>query len=96
MEKSLCLISLFLSLTHSKEFLPSCNKKFNKLTLCSNEKYVKSYPSKDWPLKLTQHLSIYEVVQFNDIDKTVTIFLELMTQWNDTRLFLKTDQKITK
>ena len=66
------------------------------LNLCKNEdtfglcsltdKYDKSYPPDPRPIYLNQTITIFDIVDFNQDDRTVTLFLQLYIFWNDTRL----------
>ena len=55
-------------------------------------KYDKTFPS-DPPMYLNQTIRLYDVVDFNDEEQTVTIFLQLFTWWDDTRLTLTSSDK---
>ena len=86
----LVFISLSLvSFSTGGQVLKPCQENISGLRLCIiNSTYGKTFPS-DPPLYLHQAVTLYDVVDFNAEDQTVTVFLQLFTSWNDTRLTLK-------
>ena len=79
--------AFFLGLT---EGLYHCNDKhFDKLSICQNvQTYDKSFPGD--PIKVYNSLTVLDVVEFNPDDNTITLFVQIMVMWNDTRLTLTT------
>ena len=80
--------------------IDSCDFKNTKLQTCegSND-YLKAYPStfigkndKKRALEIKTTLTFLNLARFNDQEKSVTVFVSLMTEWNDTRLSLITDR----
>ena len=70
----------------------SCDESADIVFLCSNGYYDKSFSGTgDQPAVLNEKIVVYTIPEFNPIDKTVTIFMRLMTYWNDTRISLKTN-----
>ena len=65
------------------------NEDITGVGLCTlTENYDKSYPSIR-PMDLEQIVTIFDIVEFDQDERTVTLFLQLMTYWNDTRITLK-------
>ena len=58
------------------------------LRLCKiKASYDKTFPPNP-PMFLHQSITLYEIVDFDSEQQTVTVFLQLFTWWNDTRLTL--------
>lgn len=71
--------------------LISCqNVSSKKVQLCyQSQDYEKSQPSKPWPQSYYQELVIFDILDFDPKDQTMTASLKMRTEWNDTRLMLK-------
>ena len=89
------IISLLLlvSFCIGDQVLQPCEEDIIGLRLCKiNPSYGKTFPS-DPPMYLKTVVSLYDVIDFNEEEQTVTVFLQLFTSWNDTRLILKSSDK---
>ena len=77
------------AVSYGQSFVKPCQENHTGLRLCKlNETYDKTFPSNP-PMYLHQSITLYDVVDFNPEQETVTVFLQLFTWWNDTRLTLK-------
>jgi hypothetical protein len=80
--------------------MDSCDFKNTKLQVCegSND-YLKAYPAtfigkidNKRVLEIKTTLTFLNLARFDEQEKSVTVFVSLMTEWNDTRLSLITDR----
>ena len=53
--------------------------------LCKPDDYTK-HPNKPWPLILKETVVVYDIPEFHENEKTITISIELTVFWNDTRI----------
>ena len=55
------------------------------------DNYDKSFPPNPQPMHLELTMNVIDIVEFNQDARTVTLFLQVLTIWNDTRLTLKSN-----
>ena len=80
--------------------IDSCDFKNTKLQICEGSNgSINAYPAtfkgkQDGlePLKIKPSLNFLNLARFNEHQKSITVFVTLMTEWNDTRLSLITDK----
>ena len=75
------------------EYHESCNYIKTLLEICNgSESYLHAYPSTygKTSLEITSYLEFLSLADFNVQEKSVTMFVSLMMEWNDTRLSLNT------
>lgn len=102
MTAKLIILTLFLAAV--KAYLPSCQDANDSVICKLTEKYEKSLPCEPYPLNLTQIITVHDVVNMNAKEQTITVFLQLMSIWNDTRITAKlngsdwiiVDEKVAK
>ena len=41
------------------------------------------------PLFIQEKIKVFEITEFNQNDKTITLYISLISYWNDTRIMLK-------
>ena len=71
--------------------LSFCENEAVGIRLCSLvHNYDKAYPLIQ-PMNLQTTVTVYDIVEFDQDEGTFTLFLDLLTVWNDTRLTLKSD-----
>ena len=73
------------------EYHESCNYIKTFLEICDGyESYLHGYPSTfgKTSLEITSYLEFLSLADFNVQEKSVTMFVSLMMEWNDTRLSL--------
>lgn len=65
----------------------------SKVELCYKyEHYDTSFPSGPLPMRINTTITVIDMVDFNTKDNTITIFMQLLAQWNDPGLFLTKDK----
>ena len=75
------------------EYHDSCKYTKTLLQICNgSESYIHAYPSTygKTSLEIKSNLAFLSLADFNAQDKSVTVFVSLMIEWNDTRLSLNT------
>ena len=75
------------------EYHESCNYTKTLLEICNgSESYLHAYPSTYGKnsLEITSYLAFLSLADFNAQEKSVTVFISLMMEWNDTRISLNT------
>ena len=75
------LLSLFVSLTKG---LKSCEAENHLAKICSKNK-VYSAPL---PVNIQSQIFINEIQAVNEIERSITLFIELHTSWMDPSLFV--------
>ena len=75
------LLSLFVSLTKG---LKSCEPENHLAKICSKNK-VYSAPL---PVNIQSQIFINEIQAVNEIERSITLFIELHTSWMDPSLFV--------
>ena len=86
---SFVLMLLVLSSGVSNAQIHLCNESnVHGLRLCSHEHYDKSL-GQTVPALVKEKVVMYDIPEFNQNEKTVTIFMMLKIYWNDTRVMLK-------
>ena len=79
---------LFISFSNGEFLVKPCNENHIGLRLCKiNATYEKTFPPNP-PMYLDQSVKLWDILDFNPEEQTVTVFLQLFTWWNDTRLTL--------
>ena len=64
--------------------------KHQDLGLCSlSDNYDKSYPPDPRPMYLNQTITLFDIVEFDQDARTVTLFMQIYLFWNDTRITKK-------
>ena len=84
----------------TQDQIDSCDFKNTKLQICEGSNgSINAYPAtfkgkRDGlePLKIKPSLNFLNLARFNEQQKSITVFVTLMTEWNDTRLSLFTDK----
>ena len=85
----LTLTFLLISITQIKALSLCSDPSIEKLSICKNvENYDKSFPGD--PIKVYNSVTVLDIVEFNADDNTITLFVQIMVMWNDTRLTLTT------
>ena len=73
--------------------ITSCEEEnIDGVEICSLGEYTKKdkeivdccYGKK--PILVEEKIKVYDITEFNDDDKTITLFISLTTYWNDSRL----------
>jgi hypothetical protein len=78
----------FISFSNGESLVKPCNENHIGLSLCKiNATYDKTFPPNP-PMYLHQSVKLWDILDFNTEEQTVTVFLQLFTWWNDTRLTL--------
>ena len=75
------------------EYHESCKYTKTMLEICNgSESYLHAYPSTygKKSLEITSYLAFLSLADFNAQEKSVTVFISLMMEWNDTRISLNT------
>ena len=80
--------------------IDSCDFKNTNLQICEGSNgSINAYPDtfkgkRDGfeLLKIKPSLNFLNLARFNEQQKSITVFVTLMTEWNDTRLSLITDK----
>ena len=76
--------------------ISSCkDENIDQLRICSHGEYDKAV-GHPVPIYLKEKIWIYDIAEFNQNDKTITVFMGLKLFWNDTRLMLKSNQLLQK
>jgi len=88
--RTLTLLTFFLVSINQIKALSLCtDPSIDKLSICKNvENYDKSFPGD--PIKVRNSVTVLDIVEFNADDNTITLFVQIMVMWNDTRLTLTT------
>ena len=71
----------------------SCNYTKTLFEICNgSDSYLHSYPPTygKKSLEITSNLAFLSLADFNAQEKSVTVFISLMMEWNDTRISLNT------
>ena len=84
----------------TQDQIDSCDFKNTKLQICEDSNgSINAYPAtfkgtRDGlePLEIKPSLNFLNLARFDEQQKSITIFVTLMTEWNDTRLSLITDK----
>ena len=58
------------------------------LRICTNETYDKG-KGETQPLFVKEKVLVHDIPEFNQNDKTISIYMTLYVYWNDTRVMLK-------
>ena len=83
------ILSLSFCITCTVAQLQHCNESTELKNICKNvNNYHPSMASKPWPTNVKILIDILEIVDFDWNHNTLTIFVQLWTMWNDTRLSL--------
>ena len=83
------ILSLLFCITCIAAQLQHCNESTELKNICKNvNNYHPSMASKPWPTNVKILIDILEIVDFDWNHNTLTIFVQLWTMWNDTRLSL--------
>ena len=53
--------------------------------LCKSDDYIKK-PQPPWPLTVKETVVVYDIPEFHENEKTISISMELTVFWNDTRM----------
>ena len=75
------------------EYHDSCKYTKTLLQICNgSESYIHAYPSTygKTSLEIKSNLAFLSLADFNAQEKSVTVFISLMMEWNDTRISLNT------
>lgn len=95
-----CILLWISVLIHSIQGLESCNKTSTDIQLCilDVKNYDKSVPAKaQHPYFFVNIINVLGIVELDAKEQSVTLFIILRTEWNDTRIALKNaDKKATK
>ena len=74
--------------------LQHCNESTELKDVCKNvNNYDPNMASKPWPTNVKIFMDILEIVDFDWNQNTVTIFVQFLTMWNDTRLSITNGEK---
>ena len=83
--------SILLSVQNVESLISSCNFTNTFLQICQgSENYAKGFPSTypEKPVEVTPTLTFLNLADINPAEKTVTVFVSLKTEWNDSRVSL--------
>ena len=58
------------------------------IRICRNEGYNKAF-SETLPTSVAIRIVLYDIKEFDPDEKTVTLFVNLLSYWNDSRVMLK-------
>ena len=56
--------------------------------LCKSNDYIKK-AEKPWPIIIKERIIVNDIPEFNEDEKTVTLFITFVALWNDTRIKIK-------
>lgn len=81
-------------LDHAHCKLVPCNAIASQSQICKvNElDYDKSFPAAPNPNHFFDVIEIYDVVELDSEDQSITLFLQLTMAWNDTRISSKSNK----
>ena len=88
---SIEVLYVLLSLENVHGSISSCNLTSTFFQICQgSENYAKGYPSTfpQKPAEVTPTLTFLNLADINPNEKTVTVFVSLKTEWNDSRVSL--------
>ena len=87
---SLLMVCLLFCSIKAKAELEDCNNINQTKTICKMvESYDSDNPPRPLPLKVKPIIHLQKVVDFDPISNTMTIFVKLMSRWNDSRITIK-------
>ena len=91
--KFLILALVFLVfMAQSTTSINHCDIPVGSLSICTNVNiYDKSFPGD--PITVYNSVTVLDIVELNHDDNTITLFIQIMVMWNDTRLTLTTSDK---
>ena len=84
------MVYLLFCTTIAKAELEDCKNNNQTKTICRIvETYDSDDPPKPLPLKVKPIIHLQKVVDFDPTSNTMTIFVKMMSRWNDTRITIK-------
>ena len=87
---SLLMVCLLFCTIKAKAELEDCNNTNQTKTICKiKEFYDSDDPPKPLPLKVKPIIHLQKVVDFDPASNTMTIFVKMMSRWNDSRITIK-------
>ena len=86
------LIFALVFLTKTTWSINHCDAPVGSLSICTSvNNYDKSFPGD--PITVYNSVTVLDIVELNHDDNTITLFVQIMVMWNDTRLTLTTSDK---
>ena len=61
-----------------------------QIQLCTSNDYDKGFGHTQ-PVYIKERILLYDIPEFHHHEKIITIFLRLFTNWNDSRVMLKSN-----
>ena len=67
--------------------IPQCRNESIRQPFCVSENYLKNFPSGDENgIDVLTIIRVFSVVELDWTENTITLFLQLLSKWNDTRI----------
>ena len=67
--------------------IPQCRNESIRQPFCVSENYLKNFPSGDENgIDVLTIIRVFSVVELDWTENTLTLFLQLLSKWNDTRI----------
>ena len=90
--RSICLIFVFFNIVNFCNGLFNCNETVSILQICKLDPFYApgkpAWNENDPPLQAEQIITIFNIVEFDVVQSTLTLNLILSISWNDSRLSL--------
>jgi hypothetical protein len=86
--KVLLLIFTYIKISEAIIKIPLCNETIlaTEVKLCTNESYQANLPPFPFPHHIEPILDIYDITNVNVDDQTLTMLVDLIFLWNETRV----------
>ena len=83
------LFSLFVIAHQAYGVIPTCKSEITNYTVCIPEDFNNDYP--DGQAIVETIINIYDFVEVNWVENTISLFIQLTASWHDTRVKLKNE-----
>ena len=89
-------VLLTLVIIISKSYgIPQCRNQTKRQPFCVSENYLKNFPSgnENGTSVVRTVIRVFSIVQLDWTENTLTLFLQLSSRWNDTRISVSHETK---
>ena len=86
------LLNFLQFVSTSETSIPLCELEFEKEGICKLQNHYDIFEvPQPRPVTLEVLLNVQDIIEVDEDDKSLTIFIDLKVFWNDSRLLLKTN-----
>ena len=83
------LVCFYVQLNEGGAFLPLCSENVTTVRLCKiNEDHCPICPPKPWPVNVTPLLFLKDILDIDELKKTIKLYAKISFFWIDNAIFV--------